>query len=128
MKVWRLSCYRPLTPTFVLMDAQTVLNEVHERVGSVGWGLPKGNTNHSGRVSWNFFRNHLECSTITRFLIKFVNSLWCNLAPKGTLTEQRFYSSAFSFAPSDYRNRQCADYTGKVKAECIRESLDTNRL
>src|ERR1017187_9853829 len=51
--VWRLSCHRPFTPAFARTLVQAVLNDVIGRVGSLGRGVPKGNTNHSGRHSPN---------------------------------------------------------------------------
>jgi hypothetical protein len=63
MNVWRLSCHRPVTPASFLIAAQTVLKLVPGRAGSVGCGFPKGSTYHSGRVSPNLFRYHLECAT-----------------------------------------------------------------
>jgi len=52
-KVWRLSCHRPFTPAFWRTLLHAVLNDVIGRVGSLGRGVPKGNTNHSGRQSPN---------------------------------------------------------------------------
>src|SRR5260370_3226389 len=51
--VWRLSCQRPFTPAFLRTLIHAVLNEVIGRVGSLGRGVPKANTNHSGRHSPN---------------------------------------------------------------------------
>src|SRR5713101_1506989 len=48
-KVWRLSCHRPFTPAFLRSLIHAVLNDVIGRVGSLGSGVPKANTNHSGR-------------------------------------------------------------------------------
>ncbi len=47
--VWRLSCHRPFTPAFSRTFVHAVLKDVIGRVGSVGSGFPKANTNHSGR-------------------------------------------------------------------------------
>src|SRR5664279_4894548 len=49
--VWRLSCHRPFTPAFWRTLLHAVLNDVIGRVGSLGRGVPKANTNHSGRHS-----------------------------------------------------------------------------
>ena len=53
---------RPEMPCCLILRAQTVLKLVAGLVGSVGCGFPNGNTYHSGRVSPNFSRYHLECS------------------------------------------------------------------
>src|SRR5262249_49379955 len=42
-----------LTPAFLRTLVHAVLNEVIGRVGALGRGLPKANTNHSGRHSPN---------------------------------------------------------------------------
>src|ERR1019366_10813150 len=51
--VWRLSCHRPFTPASFRTLVHAVLNDVIGRVGSLGGGVPKANTNHSGRHSLN---------------------------------------------------------------------------
>ena len=54
MRVWRLSCHRPVALAFFRTFRQAVLNVVMGRDGSLGRGFPKGKTYHSGRVSPNF--------------------------------------------------------------------------
>jgi len=49
--VWRLSCHRPFTLAFWHTVLLGVLSDVIGRTGSLGSGVPKANTNHSGRHS-----------------------------------------------------------------------------
>src|SRR6266702_8613982 len=48
MRVCRLSCQRPLTSALMRTLFHAVLSVVTGRVGSDGFGLPKGHTYHSG--------------------------------------------------------------------------------
>src|SRR5688572_6018007 len=71
-KVWRPSCQRPVTPAALRTLFQAVLNVVAGLVGSVGWGLPKGKTYHSGRVSPNLSRYQRACSTKAALRSEFI--------------------------------------------------------
>ena len=60
--MWRLSCHRPFTSAFLRTLIHAVLKDVIGRVGSLGSGVPKGNTNHSGLHSQNRVMYQEACS------------------------------------------------------------------
>src|SRR6202049_310904 len=70
-KVWRLSCHRPFTPAFSRTLVHAVLNDVIGRVGSVGSGVPKANTNHSGRHSPNRRVYQAACVSSAAIAVSF---------------------------------------------------------
>src|SRR5579863_10663514 len=63
IKVWRLSCQRPVTPASLRILVHAVLKDVIGRVGSLGRGDPKANTNHSGRHCPNRLVYQAACAT-----------------------------------------------------------------
>src|SRR3954464_6344200 len=70
-RVWRLSCQRPFTPAFSRTLIQAVLNDVMGRVGSLGRGVPKANTNHSGLHAPNRLIYHAACAAIAAMAVSF---------------------------------------------------------
>src|SRR5450759_402812 len=69
--VWRLSCHRPLTSAFWRTLLHAVLNDVMGRVGSLGRGVPKANTNHSGRHTPNRRVYQAACASIAAMAVSF---------------------------------------------------------
>src|SRR5882724_7608939 len=70
-KVWRLSCQRPFTPASLRTLLHAVLKDVIGRVGSLGSGLPKANTNHSGLHSPNRRVYQAACATSAVSAVSF---------------------------------------------------------
>src|ERR1019366_178958 len=70
-RVWRLSCQRPFTPAFLRTLIHAVLNDVMGCVGSLGRGVPKANTNHSGRQSPNRRMYHTACASRATRTVSF---------------------------------------------------------
>src|SRR5262245_56270928 len=64
--VLRLSCHRPFRPVFWRTLVHAVLNDVLGRVGSLGRGVPKTSTNHSGRRSPKRLVYHEEAWAVIR--------------------------------------------------------------
>src|ERR1700680_2044717 len=70
-KVWRLSCQRPFTPAFWRTLVHAVLNDVIGRVGSLGRGVPNGNTCHPGLHSPNRRVYQAACASIAAKAVSF---------------------------------------------------------
>src|SRR5882757_7010935 len=69
--VWRLSCHRPFTPAFLRTLVHAVLKDVMGRVGSLGRGVPKANTNHSGRHSPKRLVYQAACAISAAIAVSF---------------------------------------------------------
>src|ERR1039458_4396549 len=70
-KVRRLSGHRPFTPAFLRTLIHAVLNDVIGRVGSLGNGVPKANTNHSDRHSPNRRVYQAACASSAAMAVSF---------------------------------------------------------
>src|SRR5260370_14020884 len=69
--VWRLACQRPFTRAFLRTLVHAVLNDVIGRVGSLGRGVPKANTNHSGLHSPNRRVYQAACASMAAMAVSF---------------------------------------------------------
>src|SRR5580700_6789726 len=74
-RVCRLSCQRPLTPAFFRTLLHDVFKVTMGRVGSLGRGLPNGNTYHSGRIVPKRLVYHFAYSTIATSKAEFIGIL-----------------------------------------------------